>query len=48
MPDLKKLNVTPEIVLDEGGNKVESTRPNYIYKIPLKDKVEEGSLIMRF
>lgn len=47
-PDLKKINVTPEIVLDEGGNKVESTRPNYIYKIPLKDKVEEGSLIMRF
>ena len=47
-PDLKKINVTPEIVLDEGGNKVEATRPNYIYKIPFKDKAPEGSLIMRF
>ena len=47
-PDLKKINVTPEIVLDEGGNKIEATRPNYIYKIPFKDKAPEGSLIMRF
>lgn len=47
-PDLKKINVTPEIVLDEGGNKIEATRPNYIYKIPFKDKAEAGSLIMRF
>lgn len=47
-PDLKKINVTPEIVLDEGGNKIEATRPNYIYKIPFKDKALEGSLIMRF
>lgn len=47
-PDLKKIKVIPEIVLDEGNNKVEATRPNYIYKIPFKDKVPEGSLIMRF
>ena len=47
-PDLKKINVIPEIVLDEGGNKIEATRPNYIYKIPFKDKAPEGSLIMRF
>lgn len=47
-PDLKKINITPEIVLDEGGNKIEATRPNYIYKIPFKDKAPEGSLIMRF
>lgn len=47
-PDLNKINVTPEIVLDEGGNKIEATRPNYIYKIPFKDKAPEGSLIMRF
>ena len=47
-PDLKKIKVIPEIVLDEGNNKVEATRPNYIYKIPFKDKAPEGSLIMRF
>ena len=47
-PDLKKINITPEIVLDEGGNKIEATRPNYIYKIPFKGKAPEGSLIMRF
>ena len=44
----KKIKVIPEIVLDEGNNKVEATRPNYIYKIPFKDKAPEGSLIMRF
>ena len=47
-PDLKKIKVITEIVLDEGNNKVEATRPNYIYKIPFKDKAPEGSLIMRF
>ena len=47
-PHLKKIKVIPEIVLDEGNNKVEATRPNYIYKIPFKDKAPEGSLIMRF
>ena len=47
-PDLKKIKVIPEIVLDEGNNKVEATRPNYIDKIPFKDKAPEGSLIMRF
>ncbi len=41
-PDLKKIKVIPEIVLDEGNNKVEATRPNYIYKIPFKDKAPEG------
>ncbi|MDE7315011.1 MAG: U32 family peptidase [Mucispirillum sp.] len=47
-PDLKKIKVIPEIVLDEGGNKIDAARPNYIYKIPFKGKAEEGSLIMRF
>ena len=47
-PNIKKIKVIPEIVLDEGNNKVEATRPNYIYKIPFKDKAPEGSLIMRF
>ena len=47
-PDLKRINITPEFILDEGSNKIEATRPNYIYKIPFKDKVPEGSLIMRF
>ena len=47
-PDLKKINVTPELILDEGGFKIGATRPNYIYKIPFKEKAPAGSLIMRF
>ena len=47
-PDLKKINVTPELILDEGGFKIDATRPNYIYKIPFKEKASAGSLIMRF
>ena len=47
-PDLRKINVTPELILDEGGFKIDATRPNYIYKIPFKEKAPVGSLIMRF
>ena len=47
-PDLRKINVTPELILDEGGFKIDATRPNYIYKIPFKEKAPAGSLIMRF
>lgn len=47
-PDLKKINVTPELILDEGGNKIDATRPNYIYKIPFQEKAPTGSLVMRF
>lgn len=47
-PDLKKINVTPELILDEGGNKIDATRPNYIYKIPFQEKAPAGSLVMRF
>ncbi len=47
-PDLKKINVTPEFILDEGNNRIDATRPNYTYKIPCKEKVEADSLIIRF
>ena len=47
-PDLNEIKVSPELILDEGGNKIDATRPNYIYKIPFKDTAPAGSLIMRF
>ena len=47
-PNLEKINITPEKIYDEGSNEVESTRPNYKYKLLLNKEVEAGSLIMRF
>lgn len=47
-PELKRINIKPDIILDEGGNKIDATRPNYIYKIPYTENLPEGSLVMRF
>lgn len=47
-PDMKKINVKPEIILDEGDNVVEATRPNYLYKLNVEEDVEENSLLLRF
>lgn len=45
---LEKIEIKPEIVLDDNGDRVSATRPNYVYKIKAPGSVSEHSLLLRF
>lgn len=47
-PEIEKIDMKPEIILDDGGFAVDSTRPNYTYKINAGRPVPENSLLLRF
>lgn len=47
-PQLKKVDILHENIYDTESNKVESSRPNYNYKLATKEMIPTGSLLMRF
>ena len=47
-PNMEKIDVCPNLILDDGGSVIEATRPNYDYKIKINENIPQNSLLLRF